>query len=72
MRQFIDPGEIWNLINTIIPDESRVREVIANRLMTNFSLLMKQQKFDSGVHMITRQKIEGIKMGEKYMFFRNL
>lgn len=72
MRQFIDPSEIWNLINTIIPDESRVREVIANRLMTNVSLLMKQQKFDSGVPMITRQKIEGIKMGEKYMFFRNL
>ncbi|HUU99737.1 MAG TPA: [FeFe] hydrogenase H-cluster radical SAM maturase HydG [Bacteroidales bacterium] len=32
MKPFIDPDEIWNLINNVKPDKSRVREVISKSL----------------------------------------
>lgn len=32
MKPFIDPDEIWNLINNVRPDKIRVREVIAKSL----------------------------------------
>jgi 2-iminoacetate synthase len=32
MKPFIDPDEIWNLINNTKPDKSRVREVISKSL----------------------------------------
>ncbi|MZQ49404.1 MAG: [FeFe] hydrogenase H-cluster radical SAM maturase HydG [Bacteroidales bacterium] len=32
MKPFIDPDEIWNLINNVRPDKTRVREVIAKSL----------------------------------------
>ena len=32
MKPFIDPSEIWDLINNTKPDKSRVREVIAKSL----------------------------------------
>src|SRR5450759_101880 len=32
MKPFIDPGEIWNLINNTKPDKQRVRDVIAKSL----------------------------------------
>lgn len=32
MKPFIDPDEIWNLINNVKPDKIRVREVIAKSL----------------------------------------
>ncbi len=32
MKPFIDPGEIWNLINNTNPDKSRVRDVISKSL----------------------------------------
>jgi 2-iminoacetate synthase len=35
MKPFIDPDEIWNLINTVKPDKVRVREVIAKSLAKN-------------------------------------
>lgn len=35
MKPFIDPGEIWDLINNTRPDRTRVREVIAKSLDKN-------------------------------------
>jgi 2-iminoacetate synthase len=35
MKPFIDPEEIWNLINNTKPDKTRVREVIAKSLDKN-------------------------------------
>jgi len=35
MKPFIDPGEIWDIINNTKPDKSRVREVIARSLDKN-------------------------------------
>lgn len=32
MKPFIDPDEIWNLINSVKPDKSRVRDVISKSL----------------------------------------
>ncbi len=32
MKPFIDPDEIWDLINNTKPDKQRVREVIAKSL----------------------------------------
>ncbi len=32
MKPFIDPDEIWNLINNTKPDKQRVRDVIAKSL----------------------------------------
>jgi len=35
MKPFIDPDEIWDLINNTKPDKVRVREVIAKSLEKN-------------------------------------
>ncbi|MCU0455488.1 MAG: [FeFe] hydrogenase H-cluster radical SAM maturase HydG, partial [Bacteroidales bacterium] len=35
MKPFIDPDEIWDLINNTKPDKVRVREVIAKSLDKN-------------------------------------
>ncbi|MCF8221997.1 MAG: [FeFe] hydrogenase H-cluster radical SAM maturase HydG [Bacteroidales bacterium] len=35
MKPFIDPGEIWDLLNNTKPDKARVREVIAKSLDKN-------------------------------------
>ena len=35
MKPFIDPDEIWDIINKTKPDKSRVRDVIAKSLDKN-------------------------------------
>jgi len=41
MRPFIDPDEIWNLINNVKPDKTRVREVI-NKSLDKKRLTLKE------------------------------
>ena len=43
MKPFIDPEEIWGLINTTVSTPERVRQLIANRLTRNASPWKRRQ-----------------------------
>ena len=44
MKPFIDPEEIWGLINSVKPDKQRVRDVIAKSLQKT-GLHLKRPRF---------------------------